>query len=278
MRIAIASGKGGTGKTSVSTAIAEAVKGSCYFDCDVEEPNGFLILKPENIKCENIYIKIPKIEPDKCTNCRKCYDICRFNAIYFAGDKANIFEELCHSCGGCNLVCPTGAIQEYDKKIGELKTGSKNDSIFTEGKLDIGFSLAPTVIRTVKKNIDDCRVNIIDCPPGTACTLVSAIQGSDFVILTTEPTPFGLHDLKLAIDVVKDLNLPFGVIINKSDIGDDKVEEFCMNNNYEILMKIPFSMEIAKSYSRGENIINADYSLKDKFVNLANDLLSRKVR
>ena len=274
MQIAIASGKGGTGKTTVSVGLAEAyAKPVVYLDCDVEEPNGAIFLKPVNTLEEPVTVLVPEVDAEKCTACGKCSQICQFNAIITLGSKAMVFPEMCHSCGGCATICPTGAIREVDSEIGTVKRGISGEITVFEGVLDIGHAMAPPIIRAVKKNISDDLLNIIDCPPGTSCPLLTAVKGVDFVILVTEPTPFGLHDLKLSVDTMRELKLPFGIIINRSDSGDSRVVDYCNEENIELLLEIPESRTIAEAYSRGESIVSSCPELKDKLNKVLTDLM-----
>lgn len=257
MKLAVASGKGGTGKTTLSLAITMVVGSDVQLlDCDVEEPNDHIFLKLENEKTEKMCVKVPEIDKEKCVLCGKCSEVCEFNAIAALKDKVMIFPELCHSCGGCAKVCPVDAIYEKDKVIGTIMKANIGDVRFVQGKLDVGHALSPPIIRAVKSNIDD-GLNIIDCPPGNACPVITSLNGADFVILITEATPFGLHDLTLSVDTLRRLGLPFGVVINRADIGFNGVETYCNNENIDILLKIPESMEVAKSYSKGETLLQA---------------------
>ncbi len=274
MQIAVASGKGGTGKTTFSVGLAQSYdKPLIYLDCDVEEPNGAIFLKPEQETETAVNVLVPQIDSEHCIACGKCSDLCQFNAVITLGGKAMVFPEMCHSCGGCAAICPTGAIREVDNKIGSIKCGFSGSITTFEGVLDIGHAMAPPVIRAVKQNIVDETLNIIDCPPGTSCPLLAAVKGVDFVILVTEPTPFGLHDLKLSVETMRELELPFGVVINRSDSGDDRVVKYCKEEGIPLLMQIPESRKIAEAYSRGESIVSADPELKEKLSKLLADLM-----
>lgn len=265
MKIAIASGKGGTGKTTVSVALAQAFgEPVCLIDCDVEEPNSAFFLKPETESIQNVTVPVPDIDSQKCIACGACSNLCVFNAIAVAGKSAMVFPELCHSCGGCTRICPENAITEKPLKIGQLKRGITGSIMAIEGKLKIGCAMAPPLIRAAKKAAPDLPI-IIDAPPGTSCPMITAVSGCDFVILVTEPTPFGLNDLKLAVETVQTLELPFGIIINRSDAGDDRVVEYCQREKISILLQIPESRKIAQAYSRGDSILSAEPELKNKF-------------
>lgn len=269
MKIAVASGKGGTGKTTVALALAEAAApGTCLLDCDVEEPNCRLFAPGETVS-EPVGIPMPVIDPTRCNGCGECACICRFHAIAVLKQKVLLFPELCHGCGGCVRICPTGALTEQPRPIGE--TGFSNNGGFPllDGRLGIGQTMAPPLIRAVKDQGEQAQkseITIIDCPPGTACPMVTAVRGVDFVLLVTEPTPFGLHDLKLAVEALKELSLPAGVIINRADSGDARVRRYCMlEEHIPILLEIPARRDIAEAYSRGETLLQAAPDLKPAF-------------
>ena len=252
MIITVASGKGGTGKTTVAVNLALSVGQTELLDCDVEEPNVHTLLQPIDIQTSPVTVPTPSVNQDKCTFCRKCAEFCQFNAIFVGKTKTMIYEEMCHSCGGCKLVCPeNGAITEFERPIGKIHQSTIRDIHLVYGELSIGEPIATTLIQAVKKQIKSNEINILDAPPGTACPVIETMRESDFLLLVTEPTPFGLHDLSMAVDVVNELGIPFGVIINRAGIGDEGVAEFCRENNIPILMKIPFDRTIAELYSRG---------------------------
>ncbi|HNW82584.1 MAG TPA: ATP-binding protein [bacterium] len=266
MKIAVASGKGGTGKTTVSLALAMTALSNVELqDCDVEEPNGHIFLKLENVIKENVSVPVPEINTDSCISCGKCSEICQFNAIVFFGSPPMIFKELCHSCGGCVKICPVSAIREIPNVIGHITTGKAGSIEFIQGQLNIGVPMASPVIRQVIRLSGKREDTVIDSPPGTSCSMISAVKESDFVILVTEPTPFGLNDLQIAVETIEKLFIPMGVIINRSDSGDDRVEEYCKEKGLELLMKIPFSTDIAKAYSNGMPLINSAPQLAEKF-------------
>jgi len=266
MIVAIASGKGGTGKTTVAVNLALSIDGPVrLLDCDVEEPNCHLFLKPEIHHREIIGIPVPKVNDKRCNACGKCAELCQYNALAVLKTGVLVFPELCHGCGGCMLVCPKRAISEVSREIGVLETGSASGVEFVHGRLRVGEAMSPPLIRAVKKHALDDRINIIDAPPGTSCPVIAAVKDTDYVVLVTEPTPFGLHDLTLAVDTVRQIGLPCGVVINRADIGDDRVREYCANAGIPILMEIPHDRRIAEAYSRGERIVEALPKYRETF-------------
>jgi MinD superfamily P-loop ATPase len=270
--IAIASGKGGTGKTTIATNLAYAACGLGrkvqYLDCDVEEPNGHIFFKPKITTSQQVTVDIPQVDLEKCTGCGKCGEICQYNAIVCIKEHVLTFEQLCHSCGGCIRICPTGAIKAKPLKIGDIKFGKAGDVDFVGGKLRIGHVRTPTLIKQVKKHVMEDCLAIIDVPPGTSCPVVEAVKGTDFVLLITEPTPFGLNDLKLAVALAREINLRFAVVINRYGIGNDEVERYCQAENIEIAMKLPDDRRIAETYSFGQMIIDELPEYKSHFVAL----------
>lgn len=273
MIISIASGKGGTGKTTVATNLAFSLESDVrLLDCDVEEPNAHLFIKPEMESEETVTTPVPEIAEDKCTLCGKCCEICQFKAIVRIADTILPFTDLCHSCGGCFEVCPENAITETYRELGKLGKGNRNNIEFFHGRLRIGEAMAPPLIKKVRSYAEENGLTIIDAPPGTSCPVISAMKDADFIILVTEPTPFGLHDLKLAAGAVRLLNIPCGIIVNRSDLGDNRVNEFAEKENIPILMEIPFDRQIAESYSRGELVVENIPEWKEKFVNLYHDI------
>lgn len=261
MRIAIASGKGGTGKSTVTTNLAyylsKIYKDIALLDCDVEEPNCHIFMKPEYTYSKLIYVPTPKIDPEKCIACGKCAEVCQYNALAFVKNKVLLFEELCHGCGSCKLICPTQAISEDGREVGILEAGMAQGFNFIHGKSRIGEAMSPPLINAVKEygQKQNFCLQIIDCPPGTSCPVIAAIEGVDYVIMITEPTPFGFYDLKLAVDVVKKIGLPFGVVINRSCSNDPLIEDWAKKENIKILTKIPDDRKVAECYSRGDLIL-----------------------
>ncbi|WP_136795634.1 ATP-binding protein [Desulfosediminicola ganghwensis] len=267
MIISVASGKGGTGKTTFATNLATALGSSAQLlDCDVEEPNAHLFLNPKIDESETIYTFVPEIDGERCSGCRKCADICRYSAITVVGGKVLVFPALCHACGGCLEVCEDGAIMEGKREIGVLEAGQSKETGFIHGRLRIGEAMAPPLIRAVRLKADESIDNIIDAPPGTSCPVIASMRGVDFVVLVTEPTPFGLHDLKLAVEGVKVLGIQCGLVINRADLGDDKVQEYARREGLPILLEIPFDRKIAEAYSRGQMLVDMDGGWKDVFI------------
>lgn len=251
MIIAVASGKGGTGKTTISTNLALSIESTQLLDCDVEEPNANIFLKATIDSQENITVDTPSIDEDICDFCGKCADFCMYHALAVVPKKVLVFPELCHCCGGCALVCPKNAIRWKKRTIGTIDHGSCENIDFYQGVLNIGEVMAVPLLRALKKKIDSTKHVILDAPPGTSCPVVETIKGSDYCLLVTEPTLFGFHDLKLMVAVVRHTGIPFSVIINRDGIGDKKVEQYCKKENIPIILKIPQSDEIAHLYSQG---------------------------
>jgi MinD superfamily P-loop ATPase len=269
MIISIASGKGGTGKTTVATNLAVSLDSNVQLlDCDVEEPNAHLFIQPVIEKFETITTPVPEVDMGKCTLCKKCNEICQFKAIVVIGETVLPFPELCHSCGGCMEVCPERAITEVGRELGVVEIGHRDGLEFVHGRLRVGEAMSPPLIRKVRENTRPGMLTIIDAPPGTSCPVIASMKGADFVLLVTEPTPFGLHDLKLAVGAVNILGIPCGLIINRSDLGDDRVREYVNSEGVPILMEIPFDRKIAESYSKGEMLVEAMPEWKEKFKEL----------
>ena len=273
MIISIASGKGGTGKTTVATNLAVSIgERAQLLDCDVEEPNAHLFIRPTFSETETIYTSVPEVDEKKCNQCGKCGEICQFKAIVPIGEYVLTFPELCHSCGGCMAVCPEGAIKETGRELGLIRKGCRNGLEFAHGELRVGEAMSPPLIRQVRTFARSDKFTIIDAPPGTSCPVIAAMKDADFVLLVTEPTPFGLYDLKLAVGAVKLLNIPSGLVINRSNIGDHKVVAYAHEEGLPILMEIPFDRQIAEAYSRGEMIVETIPEFKAKFIKLYQDI------
>ncbi len=268
MIICIASGKGGTGKTTIAANLAAVLAEKAqYLDCDVEEPNGHLFLRPNIEHSEPVSVPVPKVDLEKCDFCGKCAEFCQFNAIAVLGKNILTFPELCHSCGGCRLICPKEAISEIPKEIGKLEKGMAGEVEFIHGHLRIGEAMAVPLIERVKKEIKPHKIAIIDAPPGTSCPVIAALKGSDVALLVTEPTPFGLFDLKLAVGVVRILKIPLAIVVNRADLGDKKVFDYCAKEDIPILMTIPFSKDIAQTYAKGELLVKQP-EWQDRFLAL----------
>ncbi|MDX9754379.1 MAG: ATP-binding protein [bacterium] len=264
--IAIASGKGGTGKTTLSTnlvyVMAQCGQNVVYADCDVEEPNGHLFLKPVIQSKKPVGMMVPQVHRERCVHCGQCGEICAYSAIICLGSETLVFPEMCHSCGGCWLVCPEGAISQTLRKMGTVEKGHAGNVGFVQGTLDIGEAMSPPVIRAVKEEIPEADWLIVDAPPGTSCPVIESIKGSDYVVLVTEPTPFGLHDLTLAVEMVRALRYPFGVVINRADFAFQDIWAYCQRQRIPILAEIPDDRRIAEAYSQGKMIsaVQSDYA------------------
>jgi len=273
--IAVASGKGGTGKTLVATSLALSMqnrKPVQFLDCDVEEPDAHVFLKPSLNHEQVVSIPVPRVDEKKCTHCGRCAELCAYNAIAVIGEKVLIFPELCHGCGACTYLCPEGAISEVDREVGLLEAGQAEGIEFIQGKLAVGEAMAHPVIREVKKHINRERLAIVDVSPGTSCPVVEAVADSDFCLLVTEPTPFGLNDLALAVDMLNKLDIPCGVVINRDGAGDSKVEEYCHRKGIPVLLRIPLNIEIARLYSKGITLVEGIPQWREAFINLYNDV------
>lgn len=261
MRIAIASGKGGTGKTTIATnlavSLARAGRAVQYLDCDVEEPNGHIFLKPVLTTTEDVTVGVPEVDEARCMGCGRCGELCQYSAIVCIKERVMVFEQLCHSCGGCMAVCPMDAIEEVPRKIGIAQYGHSNGVAFGHGMLNIGAIQTPALIRHVQRSASQDATVILDAPPGTSCPVIQAVKEADFVLLVTEPTPFGLNDLELAVGMVRVLKLPFAVAVNRCDIGDDGVVEYCRKEGIDIALELPNDRRIAEAYSRGLMIVDA---------------------
>ncbi len=241
-------------------------------DCDVEEPNAHIFIKPVLIRKEAVSIPIPKVDETRCNYCGKCAEVCAYNAIAVIKEKVLVFPELCHGCGACSYLCPEAAISEEGKEIGLVEIGSSNGMEFVHGKLNVGEAMAPPVIRKVKEHINPKRTVIVDVSPGTSCPVVESIKGSDFCLLVTEPTPFGLSDLVLAVEVARKLKVPCGVVINRTGLGDGKVDDYCYGEGIPILLTIPLDSGIAYLYSRGTPLVEGIPKWKETFLQLFSNI------
>lgn len=279
MVIAVASGKGGTGKTTIAVGLALSLENVEFLDCDVEEPNAHIFLKPEITHTEWVNLPVPKVNEDRCSYCGRCAEICAYNAIAVVKEKVLLFSELCHGCGGCSLLCPEEAIEEVPRPIGVLEKGISGLISFTHGKLNLGEAMAVPLVRAVKRAsletypnnkqiASNNGITIIDVPPGTSCPVIESVKGSDFCLLVTEPTPFGLNDLVLAVETLRKLKIPFGVLINRAGVGDKKVDEYCKDEKIPILTRIPMDRDIAMAYSKGIPIIEIKPAYKKEFIKL----------
>lgn len=271
-RIVVASGKGGTGKTTVATALAVTLSKSLaetqFLDCDVEEPDAALFLKPEIEGSTMLTIDSPTIDPAKCTACGDCQEACQYNAVRVVSGKAEVYDGLCHSCGGCILACPVGAVSEIKKRIGVIERGRRESIVFYRGVLDVGRHLTAPIIRGLRNVARSDIPTIMDSAPGTTAHVLATIKDCDYCLLVTEPTPFGLHDLKLMLRAIEEVRVPAGIIINKDTAWSSNIEAYAADTGIPILMRIPFRREIAVLCSRGMPLTEADPSWDDTFWNL----------
>jgi len=269
MIISVASGKGGTGKTLVATSLAFSLKSRQpvqLLDCDVEEPNDHIFLKPVITHKEAVCIQVPKVDEAKCTHCGLCAEICAYNAIAVLPDRVMVFPELCHGCGACSYLCPEKAISEEGRETGVVEWGQADGIDFVQGRINVGEAMAPPAIRQVRERANADGVVIIDVPPGTSCPVVEAIKGSHFCLLVTEPTPFGFNDLVLAVETVRELNIPLAVVLNRAGGEYHKVEDYCHKENIPILLTIPLDTGIARLYSRGVTLAEGMPETQEMFI------------
>lgn len=266
--ITVASGKGGTGKTTVAVNLALTLGHVNVLDCDVEEPNVHTLLELGVIETAEVVLPTPLVDQEVCTLCGQCGEFCAFNAIFVGRKKVVVYPEICHSCGGCKLVCPERAISEVGRVIGKIHQSDVGGIRLVYGELNIGEPLATPIIKAVKREMNPDSINILDAPPGTACPVIETMEESDFLVLVTEPTPFGLYDLTMAVDVVRQLGIPHGVVVNRAGIGDNSVQEYCKETEIPILMEIPFDREIAELYSRGVPFVEKMPEWRERFLDL----------
>jgi MinD superfamily P-loop ATPase len=272
MRVGIASGKGGTGKTTVATNLARVAaletRSVVYLDCDVEEPNGQIFLRPESEWRRSVSVPVPRVDPDVCDLCGECGEICEFSAIVPIGSKVLVFSQLCHSCGGCRLVCPLQAITDTPREVASLMGGRVDGVEYLQGLLNIGEAMSPPVIRALKAVAPQAELVIVDAPPGTSCPVVEAVKGCDKVLLVTEPTPFGLHDLELAVSTIGELGIGCEVVVNRAGANGEATREFCRNCGIEIAAELPDRRSVAEAYSRGEMAVDVDPEFRNRFLTL----------
>lgn len=276
MKIAVLSGKGGTGKTLLSVNLAASSSRSMYVDCDVEEPNGYLFFKPSNIKEEDISVLIPVVDESLCSGCRKCVEFCSFNALAFIGGKVKVFDEICHSCGGCALLCPENAISEIEKNIGKVQRGKSEDVLVKTGIMNTGEASGIPIIKSLLEfNKDELGRHIfIDCPPGSACIVMESIKDADYCVIVAEPTLFGVHNMAMVYELVKLFDKPFGAVLNKCVDGEkNPAEEFCLEKGIKILGKIPFDESLGKLNSDGEIVARKNLKHKAVFSSLLNSII-----
>jgi MinD superfamily P-loop ATPase len=272
MRLAIASGKGGTGKTTLAVALANLLPECWLLDADVEEPNAKLFINCTEQNRQPVMLPVPQVETSLCTACGECVRFCRFNALALVGGKIMVFGELCHGCGGCTIVCPTQAISEHPTHIGDIALFTADGFTLAEGRMNIGRVGAPLVIRRLLSTANNNQHTIIDCPPGTSCNMVTAVRDADFTLLVTEATPFGLQDLTLAVNTLRLLGKKFAVVVNRADLGDDRVRKYCADENIKLLLEIPYSRTIAEAIASGKTMLDGDPELRTSLKKLLADV------
>jgi MinD superfamily P-loop ATPase len=274
MKVAVASGKGGTGKTTVAVSLAVAATEPVrLLDCDVEEPNCHLFVRPETTSVETVALPVPNVDASRCTACGECGQFCQFNAIVSFNTVPLVFPELCHGCGGCMKVCPEGAIQETERAIGVVEEGYGSGIALVQGRLNVGAPLAPPLIKAVKARAGSEALTVIDCPAGTSCSLLESVRGCDVAVLVTEPTPFGLRDLTLAVRAIRELDVPLRVVVNRMGIGDDRIRRYCREEGIPILLEIDDDRRIAEAYSRGQTIVKALPQMRQTFEMLLSEIV-----
>ncbi|MFC1836227.1 ATP-binding protein [Thermodesulfobacteriota bacterium] len=269
MILSIASGKGGTGKTTIATGLATVLGARAQLlDCDVEEPNCHILMKPEIEVQEAVSVPVPRIDEEKCNLCGKCDEVCSFSAIVTIGGQVLTFPALCHGCGACSLLCPQGAIVEDSRELGVVESGKAGDVDLVQGVLRVGEAMSPPLIKALKRRINRNKIAILDAPPGASCPVMHTVMGSDFIVLVTEPTPFGLHDLKIAVEAVSSLNIPLGVVLNRSDLGDREVQAFCATKSIPVLMEIPHDRRVAEGYAAGKLLVDCSGEYVERMLQL----------
>ena len=279
MKIAVLSGKGGTGKTLVSVNLAALEPHSTYIDCDVEEPNGFLFFYHQDSQATAISVKIPKVNPDLCSGCRKCVEFCNFNALAYIGGKVKVFEDICHSCGGCMLVCPENAISEIDHEIGRVEVGISEEVQVVTGMMNTGEATGIPIIKRVLESADSPMGDtIIDCPPGSACIVMESIKDADYCVLVAEPTIFGVHNLSMVHELVKLFEKPYGVVLNKSLESENPSEIYCKTNEIEILGRIPFDKVIGQLNSNGHILVRENEHYAEMFKSIKNQIKTSQTK
>ncbi|WP_353893656.1 ATP-binding protein [Proteinivorax hydrogeniformans] len=281
-QIAVLSGKGGTGKTMLSVNLAAAIENSLYVDCDVEEPNGHLFLKPSTENEKNVFVQHPKVCEQSCNGCRLCVKFCNFNALAYIQEKLMVFEDICHSCGGCALVCPQKAISEEDRTIGKISEGKSENVKVLTGVLNPGEqSGVPIISELVKMCRKEPGTTIIDCPPGSSCVVMDSIKDADYCILVAEPTIFGASNLEMVYELVKLFNKPFGVVLNKCLKDKNPAEEFCKEKGITVVGKIPFDHRLGKLNGDGQIAVRESKLYKkmfsDLYVRVAKEVKHEKV-
>ena len=267
MKIAVLSGKGGTGKTLVSVNLAAVAGRSNYIDCDVEEPNGYLFFRPEPTEAEKVSVKIPVVDGELCNGCRKCVDFCKFNALAYINEKILVFEEVCHSCGGCGLLCPEKAVSEREKEIGEIVRGVSEEVSVRTGILNIGEASGVPIIKKLLHDIP-AGITFIDCPPGSACIVMESVKDADYCIFVAEPTLFGVHNLNIVYELVRLFGKPHGVVINKCLEGENPAEKYCLEKGLEVLARIPFDKELGSLNSDGRIAAREKAEYREIFASL----------
>lgn len=270
MKIAVLSGKGGTGKTFVSVNLSVTAPQALYVDCDVEEPNGHLFLKPEAVSTSKVVKRLPVFDAEKCTGCRACLDFCRFNALAYIKDKPMVFKDVCHSCGGCELICKHGAVSEEAVEIGHIDVGMHNHVEVASGFLNIGEASGIAIIQGLLRYADAYKGDniVIDCPPGSACSVVESIQDADYCILVAEPTVFGAHNFEMVHELVTIMNKPCGVVINKAEEGNTLMDDICAEKGLKVIAKIPYRKETARAGANGQIAVEIDAHLREVFADL----------